>query len=132
MNNDEILVSIMTSTFNRADRLPRLFESIKKLTHKNIEYIIVDGGSSDNTKDVVEAFKKEVAFPVTYIYKKCYKHEAMNILFSIARGHYGVIIDDDDELLPNSISQLLSIFTSLPNKDDYCAVVGRVISSADN
>ncbi|MFA5283377.1 MAG: glycosyltransferase family 2 protein [Bacilli bacterium] len=123
---EEILVSILTATFNRAHLLRETLTSVQNQSYRNIEYIILDDESTDNTKEVVEIFAKSVPFPVRYIYhKKCYKHGAMNILFAEARGRYAVMVDDDDTLLPDAIKDLVSIFKSLPNKNDYASVVGR-------
>ena len=53
---EQPLVSIYTVTRNRADLLPRCMKSILNQTYKNIEYIIIDSASTDNTEDVVKSF----------------------------------------------------------------------------
>ena len=60
MNNIEI--TVFTPSYNRAATLPRAFECLKKQTFRNFEWIIIDDGSSDNTREVVEGFKKENPF----------------------------------------------------------------------
>lgn len=66
-----MLLSIFTPTFNREKTLPRLYNSIKTQKNKNcFEWIIVDDGSSDNTKSVVQGFIDENVITIRYFYKK--------------------------------------------------------------
>ncbi len=53
----DILISVFTPTYNRADLLHRLYDTLILQTYKNFEWIIVDDGSKDNTKDVVSSFE---------------------------------------------------------------------------
>ena len=52
----EYTFSVFTPSYNRAKTLPRLYEALKKQTYRNFEWIIVDDGSADNTKETVEKF----------------------------------------------------------------------------
>ena len=65
-----LFLSIITPTYNRANKLHVAFNSLMNQTNKNFEWIIVDDGSNDNTPDVVSAFVKIANFPI--IYKKIY------------------------------------------------------------
>lgn len=56
MSNVEI--TVFTPSYNRAKTLPRVFECLKKQTYKSFEWIIIDDGSEDNTKDVVDGFSE--------------------------------------------------------------------------
>lgn len=69
MSNVEI--TVFTPSYNRAKTLPRVFECLKKQTYKSFEWIIIDDGSEDNTKDVVDGFLKENNFfDIIYVYQK--------------------------------------------------------------
>lgn len=50
------LVSIITITYNRGDLIHRCIESIQRQTYDNYEHIIIDGNSTDNTKEIVESY----------------------------------------------------------------------------
>ena len=61
------LITVFTPTFNRANKLYRVFESLQKQTFRDFEWVIVDDGSSDNTTEVVEGFKKmDTDFAIVY------------------------------------------------------------------
>ena len=78
MSNVEI--TVFTPSYNRAKTLPRVFECLKTQTYKSFEWIIIDDGSEDNTKDVVDGFLKEnLFFDIIYVYQKNQgKHIATN------------------------------------------------------
>ena len=61
-------LTICTPTYNRAYCLDELYMSLCRQTCKNFEWIIVDDGSTDNTKQLVEGFNAE-SFPLKYIFK---------------------------------------------------------------
>ena len=50
------MITVFTPAYNRAQLLPRLFESLCKQTYKDFEWVIVDDGSVDDTRSVVEEF----------------------------------------------------------------------------
>ena len=52
-------VTILTPTYNRAYILSKLYESLKKQTETNFEWMVIDDGSSDNTEELITKFKKE-------------------------------------------------------------------------
>lgn len=97
-----LLVSVMISTYNRAHLLPRAINSVLNQTYQNFELIIVDDGSTDNTKQVVKSFEdKRIVY---------HKHKdnrgvlaAKNTGFDLAKGEYNCRLDDDDELLPKAL-----------------------------
>ena len=77
MNSTEI--TVFTPTFNRAHLLHQCYESLLKQTYKNFEWLIVDDGSSDNTKETVEHFITENKIKIRYFFKRNGgKHTAVN------------------------------------------------------
>lgn len=104
MNND--LVSIIIPTFNRKDTILKSLQSILNQTHKNIEVIIVDDGSTDETYRLFEKqTDKRINF---YRYEKnqgaCY---ARNYGFSKSNGVYIAFHDSDDEWVPSKLEEQL-------------------------
>lgn len=106
------LVSVITITYNRGDLIHRCIESIQKQTYPNYEHIIVDGNSTDNTKEVVESY----ADPhIKYIKLNTKGPEVqMRAGSEIARGKYITFLDDDDEYLPEKLTKQVELFEQEP------------------
>ena len=101
------LVTIFTPTYNRARLLKRLYESLKEQSDKDFEWVIVDDGSKDNTKEVVEDFIKEDIIPIKYLKKENEgKHIAINLGCDMAEGELFFIVDSDDYIPKDSIEQV--------------------------
>ena len=62
------LVSIITPTFNRADFLPQAIESVLAQDYQNFEFLIIDDGSTDNSKEVIEGYME--SGKIRYFYQK--------------------------------------------------------------
>ncbi len=60
-------ISVITPTYNRGSTLERVFHSLEKQTMKSFEWIIVDDGSTDNTKEIVDDFIRKAKFDIKYI-----------------------------------------------------------------
>lgn len=100
-------ITILTPVYNRASLLPRLFNSLLRQTFKDFEWIIVDDGSTDNTREVLADLKERCgnAFPMTCLYKdNGGKHMAINIGVARARGELFFIADSDDMLPADSLA----------------------------
>ena len=96
--------SIITPTFNRAGFLPITIESILNQTYDNWELIIVDDGSTDDTKEVVLNYKNE---KIKYIYQENRERSAArNNGINNARGNYFLFVDSDDQLFPDTLQKL--------------------------
>lgn len=124
------LVSIYTCVYNGSKTIDRVFSSVKALKYPNIEHIIINDGSIDDTEDKVLAYKKNAKYPVIYLKKdNGGKHTALNKAWSIANGYFMIQLDADDELLPHSINYLVDAYFTIPNdiRKDYWCVHGRFI-----
>ena len=109
--NEEILVSVITPTYNRAHLLPRLYESLCKQNKFSFEWIIVDDGSTDNTKEVVDGFRTS-SFDVKYFVKtNGGKHTALNFGIKYCRGILTFIVDSDDWLKEDAIEKICSVYS---------------------
>ena len=108
--HNELVVSIVTPTYNRANLLDRCFESLKSQTCKGFEWIIVDDGSTDNTEEVVGEFLKEITeFKITYVKKKNGgKHTALNESHKYITGNLVLILDSDDYLTEDAVEIVLA------------------------
>jgi GT2 family glycosyltransferase len=108
-----MLVSIVIPTSNGEATLPEVLNSISIQDYKNIEVIIIDNGSKDNTESIVRKFSKEVDFPVKYFkYENKLGHAgAINEGIKRASGDFILILHDDMKLgESNWISSMLKLF----------------------
>ena len=122
-----MLITVFTPTYNRAHLLPRLYNSLCKQTSFDFEWVIVDDGSSDDTKDVVnDNFIKNVTkFPVRYFYKKNGgKHTAINKGIKEAKGDLFLILDSDDSLPNDAIEIITKQYKEISKDNSFCGVCG--------
>ncbi|MGV4438327.1 glycosyltransferase family 2 protein [Ornithobacterium rhinotracheale] len=116
------MITILTATYNRANLLPRAFESLVNQSNQDFEWIIVDDGSQDNTREIVENFKSN--FPIRYFKKQNGgKHTAINFGVSKACGSHILILDSDDLLPKDCIENTLNKIKTCPK--NIAGIIGR-------
>ncbi len=121
------LVSIFIPTYNRAHLIGRALQSIINQDYSNVEIIIVDDGSQDNTYDLISEYKKTFLHQLFYIYKNNGgKHSAFNTALPRLNGEFTIILDSDDKLAPNAILKLIEHWYKIPEniRHMYCGVEG--------
>lgn len=107
-------VSVVIPTYNRAHLIHRAIKSVLDQTYKDLEIIIVDDGSKDNTEDIVKNFKNN---KIRYIKHKKNKgaSAARNTGVKASRGEYIAFQDSDDEWFPDKLEKQIKAFnTSSP------------------
>ena len=116
-------VTVLTPTFNRADTLPRVFDSLKAQTFRDFEWLVVDDGSTDETRVLVEGFVAAAEFPVRYVYQdNSGKHIALNTGVAHAHGELCAVIDSDDWYLPRALEKLVTAWDALPDPEAFAEV----------
>lgn len=109
---DMPLVSVITPTFNRAGIIQQAVGSILNQTYQNWELIVVDDGSTDNTKQIIEAIDDD---RVSYFYQENKgPTTARNAGISHAKGKWITYLDSDDVLFPECIETMLSRLAKNP------------------
>lgn len=104
------LVSVVIPTHNRADLLPRAIESVLKQTYNNIEIIVVSDGSTDNTKEIVNAYScKDQRVKFIEYFPACGGNIARNTGIEAAGGAYIAFLDDDDEWLQTKLEKQVKL-----------------------
>ena len=109
--------TVFTPSYNRAYTLMRLYESLKKQTFTDFEWILVDDGSTDNTNEFADHFSKDEERKFPFIYKKVQnggKHRAINLGVSMARGELFFIVDSDDYLVEEALQKADAVERSIP------------------
>ena len=106
-----MFLTIMTSTYNRANLLENLYSSLINQTNKDFVWLIIDDGSVDNTKEIVEKLKNENKINIEYLYKKNGgKHTALNIGFENLKTDLTVIVDSDDKITSDAVNVIYKYY----------------------
>lgn len=103
--DNNIAVSIVVPSSNRARMLETALKSILGQTYKNWEAIIVANGCTDNTADIVEGYLSDTRFKFIDIKEPVGGAKARNIGIDEASGEYLAFLDDDDEWLPEKLGK---------------------------
>lgn len=110
----EPLVSIIICTYNGADYLEETLRSVMNQSYKNIEIVVVDDGSKDNTCEIVEKCSLEDKRIVLYKKKNGGLPSSRNYAFEKANGKWIAIIDQDDLCYPERIQKQLAVSLQYP------------------
>jgi Glycosyltransferases involved in cell wall biogenesis len=111
-------ITIFTASFNRAGLLARLYQSLLCQTRAPLEWIIVDDGSGDDTKAVVEGFVREEKITILYHYQEnSGKHRAINKGVEMASGELFFIVDSDDSLPVDSLETIASFYNTFTGEE---------------
>lgn len=121
----DIIITVFTPTYNRRETLFKLYQSLLNQTYEHFEWIIIDDGSTDGTKDEVNKWIQEDKIDIVYVAQSNNgKHIAMNRAVEIARGNYFTTVDSDDYLTENALKILLDAWNDIPEErhTDYISV----------
>ena len=100
--------TIFTPTLNRKELLEKLYKSLQKQTYKDFEWLIVDDGSDDGTKEKAEEFLSEKKLDIKYYFKENGgKQRAYNFATDKANGELFICLDSDDEYVENGLETIL-------------------------
>ena len=114
-------MTVLTPTYNRGGALSDLYKSLQKQTIKDFEWLLVDDGSTDNTRSIVEEMKQTADFPIRYIYKENGgKHTALNVGVQQIISELTFIVDSDDALVPNAMETVLEYHKKYGLQDRLC------------
>lgn len=112
-----MLISIIIATYNAGKTLERCLNSIAPQKNKKIELIIIDGGSTDNTFNIIHSHESIIDFHISEPDKGIY--DAWNKGIQKATGEWIMFIGADDMLLPDALSQYLNIINNTPGIENY-------------
>lgn len=113
------MISVFTATYNRADKLRELYASLQKQSFKDFEWVIVDDGSTDNTKEVIEEFIKNNDIKINYIYKENGgKMSAHNFGLDYVKGEIFVNIDSDDCAVEDCLKKVNESYKKIENNSE--------------
>ncbi len=111
-------VTVFTPTYNRASLLEKLYQSLLTQTNKSFVWLIVDDGSTDNTKNVVTAFQNENKIEINYIFQENGgKHVAHNTGVNNCKTDIFYCVDSDDYLSDDCIEIILNNWQRVADDD---------------
>ena len=131
---DYPLVSIITPSYNQGQFIEATILSVINQTYKNIQYIVVDGGSTDNTMDVVNKYKDKIDIIIHE--KDKGQSDALNKGFKLATGVIAGWINSDDILYDTCVEKIVETLIShpdgviyYPSTLDYIDQDGKLLAS---
>lgn len=121
------LVSIITPSLNQGEYIEDTIQSVLSQTYDNIEYIIMDGGSTDNTIDIIRKYEKDNRLKWLSNRDEG-QYDAVNRGFTLASGDILGWINADDVYTDDTLVRISSVFQ---NNHDVEIVYGRAYSFVD-
>jgi len=103
-----MLITIITVSYNAVTVIEETIKSVLNQTYKNIEYIIIDGGSTDGTKEVIKKYANQLSYWISEPDKGIY--DAMNKGISKANGEWINFMNAGDSFVDNNVLEKVSKF----------------------
>lgn len=122
------MITIFTPTYNRATEIRRLYNSLKEQTNKDFEWVVIDDGSLDNTKAVMQEFISEGLINIKFfVQENSGKMKAHNRGVQKANGDLFVCVDADDWLTKDAVEQIVKTADKVHND----SVAGLLFNDLD-
>ena len=120
------LITIFTPTYNRAYTIHKCYESLKRQTCKDFEWLIIDDGSTDNTRELIDVWINETTeFKISYIYQENQgMHGAHNTAYENITTELNVCIDSDDYMPHDAIEKIKNTWEKVKNDKNISGIAG--------
>lgn len=129
----DVKITVFTPTHNRAYIIETLYRSLQRQTYRDFEWLVVDDGSTDGTRALIEQWsREEKSFLIRYVRQenggKC---RAINRGLGLARGELFFTMDDDDYLTDDALEKIARWERELPKDGSYCGFCGNLGTTPD-
>lgn len=122
--NNQKIITVFTPTYNRAKLIHRVYESLVRQTNQQFKWLVIDDGSTDNTKEMVERFIRENKIEISYVYKENGGlHTGYNAAIARLDTELSICIDSDDWLPDDAIERILKVWV-VRKADDIAGLIG--------
>ncbi len=118
-------ITVFTPAYNRAYCLDQCYQSLVRQTNNDFLWLIVDDGSTDNTKELVQSWIDEDKIQIRYHYQENQgMHGAHNAAYRLIDTSLNVCIDSDDFMPDDAIEIILNNWKEIEDKDHFAGLVG--------
>lgn len=118
-------ISIITAVFNNEKFLEKSINSVLSQTYENIEYIIIDGGSTDGTLDIIKKYDDRIDYWVSE--KDSGVYDALNKALRVCKGEYICVLNGDDYYKKHALEKSLGEIEK--TNSDYCIANARFVNA---
>lgn len=120
----ERILTIFTPTYNRKEYLPNLYKSLQNQTDSDFEWLIVDDGSTDGTKQLIDEWILENKVRITYIYQENQgKPAAHNTAVLNAKSELICICDSDDVMERDAVRRIKDVWFKIKTKKNMGGMI---------
>ena len=119
-------LSIIIATYNAEKYLTTCIDSILKDKTESVELIIIDGGSSDSTVNLIKSYKEQIDFFLSEPDKGIY--DAWNKAIGVAKGEWVAFIGSDDVIYPKALPIMLETLETVSEKTEFIFSKAQIIS----
>lgn len=124
INQVQPSLTVFTPTYNRAYILHSCYESLKRQTSKEFVWLIIDDGSIDRTKEMVEGWISEKVISIRYFYQENQgMHGAHNTAYELIDTELNVCIDSDDYMPVDAVEKILA-FWKIHGGEQFAGIIG--------
>lgn len=115
--------TVITPTYNRAHLIERTYKSLCAQTFTNFEWVVIDDGSADATKELVLSWK--AFFPIRYLWKfNGGLHTALNLGTAVAEGEFVTQLDSDDYYVSHALERFDYLWQQIPTPERFSTLIG--------
>lgn len=126
-------LTVFTPTFNRAYCLHQLYNSLVEQTNMDFSWLIIDDGSTDDTKELVQSWIVEDKIPIQYHYQENQgMHGGHNSAYSLITTPLNVCIDSDDLMPTNAVQLIVDKWKLIRDNNKYAGIVGLDADKSGN
>lgn len=116
-------LTIFTPAFNRAHTIGRTYQSLLRQTCKDFEWLVIDDGSTDNTRELIETWIADNVIPIRYIYQQNQgMHGAHNTAYRNITTELNTCIDSDDFMPDDAVEKIVNFWKKY-GSDKYAGIV---------
>lgn len=117
-------MTVFTPTYNRAYIIGRLYESLLAQTSDDFQWMVVDDGSTDDTRSVIEGFAAEGKLDIIYIHQENGgKQRAHNAGVERCGTELFFCVDSDDELIPEAVEECLALWKTKRHDSRFAGII---------